>query len=138
MEQAMTVERFVERFQEAWRTFDPALWAELYRPDATVLGPQTRRTIGRDELIQNVARMPTLLPGFHYTVRRWAAKDETLLLEWAVTATVAGETVAWEGVDVFTLREGRVLAEVIYFDSLPLWERLDPSMRRPGLLDAVP
>jgi hypothetical protein len=36
----------------------------------------------------------------------------------------------------YTLDDGLAIAEAVHFDSLPLWERLDPSMKRPGLLDS--
>ena len=61
-----------------------------------------------------------------------------LFIEWAISATLAGQPIGWKGVSRYVLRGLKAIDEAVYFDSLPLWERLDPSMSRPGLLDVGP
>jgi 2-methylisocitrate lyase-like PEP mutase family enzyme len=127
--------RFVERFAARWAG-DPAAFAESYHPEARIMSPQTRRWIARYEIAAFAARTRAVLPDMRFEVVRWALRGDALFLEWRTSGTVAGEPVSWEGVDRFILRGERAVEEVVYYDSLPLWERLDPSMKRPGLLEA--
>ena len=129
--------RFVLKLEEAWRTFDPALWTELYHPEATIRGPQTEGPVGRDELLRNLSRTRAALPDFRFRARRWASRGNTLFIEWTASATLAGETVEWDGVDCFELRDGRAIEEIVHFDSLPLRARVDPSLRTGPLLAAA-
>jgi predicted SnoaL-like aldol condensation-catalyzing enzyme len=64
----------------------------------------------------------------------WAARDDVVMIEWRITTPVGGEMVSWQGVDRFKLRDGLATDEWVYYDSLRLWEHLDPSMRRDDLV----
>ena len=128
-------ERFVERFENEWRQLDPARFVEaLYHPDATLRQPGMERPIGRDEMVAHAARLQALLPDIRLSVLGWAARDDLLLIEWRIRATLGGEPLEWEGVDRFVLRGDRAIDEVVYFDRLPLWARLGAGIdaRYPG------
>jgi hypothetical protein len=127
-------ERFVEAFERSWG--DPARFVDLYHPDAAIRSPASRRLLGRDDVVPYVAAMKAMLPDMQIDVQRWAADGATLFLEWRINATLNGEPIAWEGVSRYTLDGGLAISEAVHFDSLPLWERLDPSMKRRGLLDS--
>jgi hypothetical protein len=47
-----------------------------------------------------------------------------------LTASVAGRQLSRDGIDHFTLRGDRAVEGIAYFDTLPLWTRLDPTMQR--------
>ena len=56
------------------------------------------------------------------------------MIEWRITTPVGEDNVSWQGVDRFVLRDGLATDEWVYYDSLRLWEHLDPSMRRDDLV----
>jgi len=126
-------ERFLERFKECWGI--PARFAALYHPEAAIRSPVFRRPVRGSEVADAVARTRSLLPDVRLDVRDWAARGDVLFIEWEITATVAGEPFGWPGLSRFTLRDGRAIEELVCFDTLPLWARLDPTMSRPGLLE---
>ena len=94
-----------------------------------------RRRVVAGELAEFVDRTKALLPDARLHVERWAAGGDFVLIEWRIGATLAGEPLEWAGMSRFTLRGSRAVEEAVHFDTLPLWERLDPTMRRPGLLE---
>ena len=51
-----------------------------------------------------------------------------------MSASVRGQQVQWEGADRFTLKGDRAIYGVAYFDTLPLWVAIDPSMKRGDML----
>ena len=36
---------------------------------------------------------------------------------------------SWDGADRFTLRGDRAVEGVAYFDTLPIWQKVNPSLR---------
>ncbi len=130
--------QFVERWQEAWRRMDPEFWTTIYHPEGTLLQPGMERPLRRAEMPDHITRMNAILPDIRCRMKNWAWKDSTVFTEWQITAKFAGEPLEWEGADRFTLLGEDAIEEVVYFDTLPLWARLDPSMKRSSLLEVVP
>lgn len=128
-------ERFVQEFVATWG--DPTRFPDIYEPGAIIESPAVRRRIVAGELAAFIERTKALLPDARQHVERWAARDDFVLIEWRIVATLAGEPIEWAGMSRFTLRGSRAVEEIVHFDTLPLWERLDPSMRRPGLLETA-
>jgi hypothetical protein len=64
----------------------------------------------------------------------WSARQNVVMIEWKITTPVGDETVWWQGVDRFKLRDGLASDEWVYYDSLRFWEHADPSMRRDDLV----
>ena len=126
-------ERFVQQFVTTWG--DPTQFPGIYEPEAIITSPVVRRRVVAGELAEFVDRTKALLPDARLHVERWAAGGDFVLIEWRIGATLAGEPLEWAGMSRFTLRGSRAVEEAVHFDTLPLWERLDPTMRRPGLLE---
>jgi predicted ester cyclase len=129
-------QRFMEQFESTWG--DPARFPGIYEPEAIIRTPVLRQPVVARELAEFVRRTKTLLPDARLCVQRWAADGDAVFLEWQITATLGGEPLEWKGMSRFTLNGALATEEAVYFDTLPLWERLDPGMRRPGLLDEPP
>ena len=127
--------KFVERFTEVWRSPKPEAFADLWTEDGRLLHPDMTEPIGRSEIVDYVRRFTSVAPDISLRPIRWAARDDYVLIEWTITATFNGEPISWYGVDRFTLRGDRATEGIAYFDSLPLWARVDPSMSRSGGLD---
>jgi len=126
--------QFLERFKERWGS--PGSFAALYHPEAVIRSPVFGRPVRGCDICDAVARTRSLLPDIRLDVRDWVARGDVLFLEWTIAATFGGEPIGWTGMSRFTLRDGRAIEELVCFDTLPLWARIDPGMWRPGLLEA--
>jgi hypothetical protein len=130
---------FVERFTRVWSSPRPDDFAELWAEGGTLLHPTMGRAIPREEIPDYLRRLQSVAPDIHLEPTRWAASGDEVFIEWTMTATRHGDDDAarWSGVDRFTLRGDRAIEGIAYFDTAPLWARLDPSMDRGDLLDAM-
>lgn len=129
-------ESFVEAFEEAWR--DPKTrFVELFHPEGTLLQQGMEKPIPRDEIPDHITRVLALLPDMRVEPKHWAESGDIVLIEWSASGTFAGQAVTWGGASRFTLRDGLVLEEIAYFDTLPLRALMDPSLSRRDLLQAA-
>ena len=129
------VEVFATRFAEAWARPDGSGFAELWRADGVFVHPTVASPLRGTDVPRWAERIKAALPDLTFEVDAWAARADLVLLQWTSTATVAGRSLRWSGVDRFRLRDGRIAEEVVYFDTLPVWAALDPTMSRPALVD---
>ena len=122
-------EHFVERFTELWAAPQPEAYASLWHDDGTLLHPGMEVPIAADEIPGYVQRLLDILPDITLAPTRWASRDDTVLIEWTITATFRDQRVSWDGADRFTLRGDRAVEGVAYFDTLPIWQNVNPSLR---------
>ncbi len=127
---------FVEEYVEARGETDPSHLGRLWHADGRLVHPLLTAPIAGALVPAFATYVNTARPDFQWRLDDWAARGETLFLEWTTTMAVDGATVSTSGVDRMLLREGRIAEEVVYCDTLPTWSAIDPSMRRPGLIDA--
>jgi hypothetical protein len=80
-------------------------------------------------------RIKAATPDFTFRADEWASRGDLLMLQWTGTGTINGRLLRYSGVDRFRLRDWRISEEVVYFDTLPIWVALDPTMARPALVD---
>lgn len=123
-------EAFVERFAEIWADPDPERYQELWTEDGNLLHPGMREPLPAARIADYVRSLQKMAPDIRLGVDRWAARADDVLIEWTIRATVGDEEVSWSGVDRFTLSDDRAVEGIAYFDTLPLWAKIDPSMRR--------
>jgi len=123
-------ERFVERFSKVWAAPEPDEFQALWDEEGTLLHPGMGAPIPHTEIPDYVRRIKKIAPDISLRVDRWAASADFVLIEWTITATLRGEPIGWSGVDRFTLRGDRAIEGLAYFDSMPLWGKLDPSLQR--------
>ena len=122
---------FVKKFQHAWR--DPiARFASLFHPEGTLFQQGMERPLKRDEITAHVSRVLTLMPDQRIEVKRWGANRDDVFIEWSASATLRGQAIEWSGASRFTLRDGLILEEIAYFDTLPLRAIVDDSTMKRG------
>ena len=127
-------EAFVERFRRAWEAREPAQFAALMHPDAVVRQPPVRDAFAGHQIDEYFTQILGALPDLTLKPLEWAARGDIVMIEWEITATVGDGPLSWRGVDRFHLRDGLADDEAVYFDSLRVWERLDPDMQRPDIV----
>lgn len=127
-------EAFVRRFQEAWDSRKPAKLAAILHPDATVYQPPVREQFRGHQVGEYFEQVFVGMPDLTLKLLDWAARGDVVMIEWEITATVGDGPLSWRGIDRFHVRDGLADDEFVYFDSLKVWERLDPSMERPSMV----
>lgn len=86
--------------------------------------------MGLEAAQRSFERLLAALPDLRGTVHRWAGDDETVFVEFTLSGTFGGRTLAWENVDRFTLGpDGLAVERVNHHDSLALVAKM---MSRPG------
>jgi ketosteroid isomerase-like protein len=131
------VETWVEHFTAAWATREPEAFEPLFHPDATIGHPTSTRPLRGADLPAHNRRFYRALPDLRWERMAWATRGDVALIEFSCHGTYQGVPVEWQGTDRFHLEDGRVHDAVAYFDTLPLWAALDPTMARGSILDAV-
>ena len=127
-------ERFVELFTERWREVNPSRFLDLFHPEGRFRHPGSTRMVSRNETPKYWARVKSLIPDIRLEPKAWAAKGDLVFIEWRASGTLQGEALEWEGVTRFILRGDRAVEGAAYFDTLPLWAAIDPTMRRGDML----
>jgi ketosteroid isomerase-like protein len=116
---------FVEDWLRVWRARDGRAYAELLDPDCVFDNPIT--PIPRDELPNFVDSLLAVWPDHRIEATRWAATADGplvhVLIEWVATGTLPGGPIELHGADRYTLRDGKVVEGVAYFDPRPVLER---------------
>ncbi len=115
---------WVARWADAWSDPEPFKLADLVHPDAQHQYPFTEGPLDQAGLAEHFEQVLVLLPDLRITPIEWAATGNTVLIEWAATATVGGRRMEWQGADVFRLRDGRTVSGRAYYDTQPLRETL--------------
>jgi ketosteroid isomerase-like protein len=123
-------EQFVDRFARLWANPDPDGYADLWHRDGLLRHPTMREPLAQERIPDYVRGLKALAPDISLAVDRWAARDDTVLIEWTLTASVDGDQATIHGTDRFTLRGDRATEGVAYFDTMPLWARIDPELER--------
>jgi hypothetical protein len=123
-------ERFVERWTQIWRVFDTSRFPELFHPEGTLLHPTMARPISREEEPLYMEGLKRAMPDLELRRTRWGPTEDGVLIEWRITGTFVGQAFEIVGADRFTLRGDRATEGIAYFDTHPIWSRIDPSMTR--------
>ena len=93
--------------------------AELYAPGAVSGNTATTRTFeGPDGAREFWAAYRETFESIHSEFRHVVVADDAVALEWISTATPAsrGEEIAYEGVTVLEVADGRIARSTAYFD----------------------
>ena len=115
---------FVKKFQHAWR--DPiARFGSLFHPEGTLFQQGMERPLKRDEITAHVSRVLTLMPDQRIEVTHWGANGDDVFIEWDASATLRDQPIEWSGASRFTLRDGLIIEEIAYFDTLLLRSVVD-------------
>ena len=128
-------EDFVSQFVAAWARPDSGGFAELWIKDGIFIHPTVAKPLRGSAVPRWSERIKRSLSDFTFRADEWASRGNLVFLQWTSTATVGDRNLQWSGVDRFRLRDWRISEEVVYFDTLPVWAAVDPTMVRPALID---
>jgi ketosteroid isomerase-like protein len=113
-------EDFVRRFAAAWAARDSDLFLALWWPEGKLHYPFASRVIGGHEIgmLNDLTRANS--PNLTWQMVDWTTRGDVLVVEWESTNRYGDRVLSWRGVDKLTLRDGRIIEEVVYADTAPL------------------
>jgi len=118
---------FVTRFAHAWAHRDGQRFLALWHPDGTLHSPLYDRPVKGTEFGMLTALIAKFAPDQVWQLLDWTWRPKpdgaVVIVEWQSTRVVDGKRFDWRGVDKFTLRDGRIFEEIVYFDTAPLHTR---------------
>ena len=111
---ATAVHELIERYNAAWNAQDVDAIDELHDP-AIVFHNHTadERAEGAAAVREHIAQIFRNNPTLRFTARSVRAGEDFAVCEW--TASTGSKE--WDGVDVFPLRDGRILRKDVYSSS---------------------
>ena len=114
-----TTRALIEAYNEAWNRQDIDAVASMH-DEGIVFENHTagERAEGAEAVREHIAGIFERWPSLRFRGRRLYAADGFAVSEWTASATRAdGTRIEWDGVDVFPLREGKILRKDIYSTS---------------------
>jgi steroid delta-isomerase-like uncharacterized protein len=110
---------FAMRYSRAWAEHDPDAILALHTDDTVFhmhgyADPATGTAAARDAIATLFEQSPDL----RFESRRAHFGEDHFVSEYEVSGTVEGRSFACDGIDVFTMRDGRVARKDTYIDWL--------------------
>jgi ketosteroid isomerase-like protein len=118
---------FVTHFADAWARRDGQRFLDFWHPDGTLQSPLYDRPVKGTEFGVLTALVAKLAPDQVWQLLDWTwrpkADGAVVIVEWQSTRVIDGKRFDWRGVDKFTIRNGKIWEEIVYFDTAPLHAR---------------
>lgn len=118
---------FVTRFAAAWAARDGKRFVELWHPDGLLHSPLYNRAIKGSEFERLTELVANAAPDLVWQLLDWTWRSKPdgalVIIEWQSTRTSQAGRFDWRGVDKVTLENGKIIEEIVYFDSAPLRAR---------------
>ncbi|WP_139813758.1 nuclear transport factor 2 family protein [Mycobacterium simiae] len=112
--------RYVDVFQQFWRTKDPQLVADVLADDAEVSWPGLPIVSGSDypALLRHTST--AAIPDMSVETVSHAESVDEAFIRWRATGTINGQLREWSGVDSIRFRGGRVIRIDAIYDTADL------------------
>jgi steroid delta-isomerase-like uncharacterized protein len=135
-----TLERVIERYNDAWNAHDVDLIVSMHAPDMVFENHTAGEAAEGEQVRAHIASIFETWPDIGFETRRLYVRDGLVVQEWTATAThhstmrrggltadPTGRTVQWRGADVIPFENGLVKRKDVYSDSMTI-------LRQVGLL----
>jgi ketosteroid isomerase-like protein len=111
---------FVDRFAAAWAAREGDAFLELWHADGLLHYPFANRVIRGEEIgmLNDLTKKNS--PHVTWKLIDWTARGNVVVVEWEASNKYGEHVIKWRGVDKLTLRDGKIVEEVVYTDTAPL------------------
>jgi hypothetical protein len=113
-------EEFVTRFAAAWAARNSEMFLALWWPEGKLHYPFASRVIRGCEIGMLNELTKSRSPDLRWSMIDWTARGNVIVVEWESSNRFGDGVRCWRGVDKLTLRDGRIIEEVVYADTAPL------------------
>ena len=116
---ATEVTELIDRYNDAWNRQDLDAIHALHHPEIVFENHTAgERAEGADAVRTHIGGIFDRWPSLRFRGRRMYVADDFVVSEWTATAVRPdGVSIEWDGVDVFPLRDGKILRKDIYSTS---------------------
>ena len=114
---------FVERFAAAWAARDGSAFLALWHPEGQLHYPFASRIIAGSEIGVLNDLTTRNSPNLTWSLLDWTWRGDVVVIEWESSNQYGQDVISWRGVDKVTLRDGKIIEEVVYADTAPLQAR---------------
>jgi hypothetical protein len=108
---------FVHRFEATWAARSGPQFLALWHPEGQLHTPFYDRVIHGREIGGLNDYQATKMPELRWHLLGWTWRGPVVVIEWRATHLIGGKTLDWRGVDKLTLRDGRIIEEIVYADT---------------------
>ena len=111
---------FVDQFAAAWAARNGDAFLALWHPDGQLHYPFANRVLEGSEIgkLNNLTK--TRAPQLTWTLLDWTSRGDVVVIEWESSNRYGENLIVWRGVDKLTLRDGKIIEEIVYTDTAPL------------------
>jgi len=113
-------EDFVRRFDAAWNDADGPGFPALWREDGVLHAPHFKRPIFGHEQPALRAFWRVHMLNHRWRLIEWTHRADQVAILWESENRVGDQVVAWRGVDWLTVEDGKIVKEVVYYDTAPI------------------
>ena len=117
----------VEGWAAFWGSPNPDLIGDVLAPDIVGQWPGQEPVVGRDAYVQAIADFLELIPDLRAEVVESVRSDDVIFIQWLAHATGPHGPIELSGIDRIRVRDGKVVDNLIRFDTAELMARLDAS-----------
>jgi ketosteroid isomerase-like protein len=109
------VAELIGRYNDAWNNQDLDTIHALHHPEI-VFDNHTagERAEGADAVREHIGTIFGNNPDMRFTTRSLQAGEDFAVCEWTLDVTKDGRSLAWDGVDVFPIRDGLIARKDVY------------------------
>jgi ketosteroid isomerase-like protein len=106
----------IDAYNEAWNTQDLDLACSFHDPGIVFENHTAgERAVGAEAVRAHIGGIFERWPSLRFRGRRLYAADDFAVSEWTASAERPdGTAIEWDGVDVFPLRDGKILRKDVY------------------------
>ena len=123
---------FVDNFAAAWAARDGDAFLALWDPHGRLHYPFANRVIMGAEIGKLNDLTKTHAPRLTWKLVDWTSRGDVVVIEWESSNRYGEHVIVWRGVDKMTLRDGKIIEEIVYCDTAPL-----QALRRGMKFDAL-
>ena len=109
----------------------------VWHQEGVLHHPILSESITGNWVAANNHRTKSVIPGFKWSLIRWASAGEFLFIEWQNEALLGSAPASWTGVDRMRIVDNRIMEEVVYFDTFPLRAMIDSSIQYTPMVDVA-
>ena len=111
---------FVNSFAAAWATRDADAFLALWHPEGQLHYPFANRVLEGSEIGKLNDLTKTQAPHLTWRLLDWTSRGDVVVIEWESSNKYGPHVIVWRGVDKMTLRDGKIVEEIVYSDTAPL------------------
>ena len=111
---------FVDNFAAAWAARSGDAFLALWHPDGQLHYPFANRVLEGSEIGKLNDLTKTRAPLLTWRLVDWTSRGDVVVIEWESSNRYGEQLIVWRGVDKLTLRDGKIVEEIVYADTAPL------------------